>query len=65
MSNPSIHEAAAMRSWMLVCYDEMVTAGYVSPPWSPSGEVHDVLIAYYRVAMTPEEAAEAIFAVRH
>lgn len=65
MSTLSVAEAEAIRSWMLVTFDEMVRAGHVTPPWSPSGEVHDVLVAYYRVAMTPCEAAEAVFARRH
>lgn len=65
MESLSIADAEAMRDWMLVTFDEMVAAGFIDPPWSPSGELYDRLVGYYRVAMTPQDAAQASFATRH
>lgn len=58
-------ERAKLTEWVLVAFDEAVRAGYVTPPWRPSDAMYDRMAGYYRVGLTPWEAAQAAFAVRH
>lgn len=65
MSMLTVADAEHLRGWMTMTFNEMVSCGFVVPPWTPPGTMYDILVSYYRVALTPEEAAEAIFATKH
>ena len=65
MSAPSDKQAAKLREWTLAAYSEMVAAGYITPPWSPTDEIAEKLEGYFKAKMTPAEAATAAFATYH
>lgn len=65
MTDLSETERAKLTEWTLVAFDEVILAGYVTPPWRPSDAMCDRMAGYYRVGLTPAEAAQAAFSVRH
>lgn len=58
-------ERAMITEWTRCAIDEIVRAEYVTLPWIPPDSLYLLLYSYYRVGLSPSEAAEAVFAVRH
>ena len=51
--------------WTRSALDAAVYAGFVALPWRPAEYVYGTLHGYYLAGLTPADAAEALFAVRH
>jgi hypothetical protein len=58
-------EQAALTEWTRVAFDEAVVAGYIVPPWRPTLQAYEQMHGYYVSGLTPAEAAQAMFAIRH
>jgi len=54
-----------LREWTLAAYSEMINAGFIEAPWSPTDEIVEKLEACFKADMTPAEAAAAAFATYH
>jgi hypothetical protein len=65
MSTVSDAEREKLTSWTMVAFDEAVRAGYIVPPWRASDAMCERMTGYYEAGLTPAEAAEAAFSVRH
>lgn len=58
-------ERAKLVEWTRTAVDEIVRGEFVSLPWVPPDALYVVLHGYYCAGLSPAEAAEAVFAVRH
>lgn len=65
MNDQSEREMAMLEEWTRSAMDAAVYAGLVTPPWRPSENAYSSLHGYYLAGLTPADAAEALFAVRH
>jgi hypothetical protein len=65
MDDLSEAEQAALANWTSVAFDAAVLAGYIVPPWRPSREAYAIMHEYFLFGLSPDQAAEALFAVRH
>jgi hypothetical protein len=65
MDDMSESERAMLFEWTRTTVDEAVVAGLVIPPWRPTAGVHEMLHGYYISGLSPAEAAQAAFGVRH
>lgn len=57
-------ERAKLEEWSLAVFDEVLAAGYITPPWRPSRTMRESLAGYFEAGLTPAEGAEALFATR-
>ena len=65
MNDQSNREAQMIAEWTRSALDAAVYAGFVALPWRPAEYVYGILHGYYLAGLTPVDAAEALFAVRH
>jgi hypothetical protein len=61
----SDREQAILYEWTRSATDSAFHAGYITRSWSPSDAVCNRLRGYFEAGLSPDEAAEALFAVRH
>jgi len=58
-------EQAILYEWTRDTADAAFRAEYVARGWAPSDATCQRLRGYHQAGLTPDEAAEALFAVRH
>ncbi|MBB5547520.1 hypothetical protein [Paraburkholderia fungorum] len=58
-------EQAMLYEWSRTTIDEAIAANLVSMPFRPTAAFYDQIAGYYRVGLTPVEAAQAAFGVHH
>ena len=51
--------------WTKAWYDEAVSANFVSHPYQPDSELVGRLHQYFHAGLTPAEAAQACFGIKH
>ena len=65
MDDMTASEQAILSEFSRDVFDAAVRAGYVIPPWKPTGEACAMLHEYMLFHFSPAQTAEALFAVRH
>jgi hypothetical protein len=65
MNDLSDCEQAMLSEWSRSAIDAALHAGFIVMPWRPTDGIYDQLAGYYASGLTPEEAAQALFAIRH
>ncbi|HEX7911772.1 MAG TPA: hypothetical protein VF534_27275 [Paraburkholderia sp.] len=58
-------QQAMLYEWTRSTVDSAFAAGHITQRWSPSDKNLATLRGYFDVGLTPEEAADALFAVKH
>jgi hypothetical protein len=61
----SEREQQMLFEWTRSAIDAALYAGLVTPPWRPTEHAYSTLHGYYSAGLTPGEAAQAMFGVRH
>lgn len=51
----------ALQAWVCAWYDEAIEAEFIGLSYHPDAETVDLLRHYFKVGMTPVEAAQACF----
>lgn len=58
-------EQEELAFWTRSALDAAVYAGLITPPWRPTEHAYGVLHGYFGAGLSPEDAAQALFGVRH
>jgi hypothetical protein len=61
----SLNYLRELQSWTVAWYDQVVTAGFVRPPFQPDDATVSRLHGYFNVGLSPTEAAQALFGPKH
>ena len=61
----SEREQAILYEWTRSATDSAFHAGYITRGWAPSDATCQRLRGYHQAGLSPDEAAQALFAVRH
>lgn len=61
----SEREQAILYEWARSTTDSAFHAGYITRAWQPNDATLFRMRGYHEVGLSPDEAAEALFAVRH
>ncbi|CAB3810374.1 hypothetical protein LMG28614_07263 [Paraburkholderia ultramafica] len=54
-----------LRAWMNAWFDHAVSVGFICPPFILCEAMAERLEGYFKVGLTPEESADALFGVTH
>jgi hypothetical protein len=54
-----------LHRWTAAWYDEVVEAGFIGPTYEADNETISRLYAYFNAGLSPTEAAQALFGVKH
>jgi hypothetical protein len=61
----ALDEMNKLVEWTQAWYEEALSANYVEDPYQPEAEVLTRLHEYFRFGLTPEEAVQACFGLKH
>jgi hypothetical protein len=54
-----------LQSWTAAWCDQVVKAGFIRPPFQPDDATVSRLHGYFKVGLSPTEAAQALFGPKH
>lgn len=58
-------EQEELAFWTRSAVDAAVYAGLLVPPWRPTEHAYGVLHGYFGAGLSPEDAAAALFGIKH